>query len=281
MKGNLAARLMLPAILVSAAPATQPRVLRVAVIGGMNETGFWDALAKRFESATGIHVEAVVTGPKDGISSVFRQGGIDLITMHASDTMMNLVADGWAMDPQPWAKSDMIIVGPPDDPAHIKGMSDAAQALQKVATTKSAFVVHSSLGAQEVLRDLLSSNDVALDPQQATILFDDHQRRVLKIASEKRAYTLVGRIPFRSGKIPNDGLVVMVEGDARLRRPFVVAVADPQRFPDAHAKEARQLAAFLRDVQTQAWIGEFGKGKFDDSPLFFPVAKHPTTQTER
>jgi hypothetical protein len=145
----------------------------------MNDTGFWEALAHQFEEKTGIHVEAVATGPKDGISAVFKQGGIDLITMHASDTLMNLIADGYAMDPQPWARSDMILVGPSDDPAGIKGMTDAAAALRKIAQTKSSFVVHSSLGAQEVLRGLLESGDIQLDPEHTTILFDDRQRRVL------------------------------------------------------------------------------------------------------
>ena len=268
------------------APTTQPRTVRVAVIGGMNDTGFWESLAHQFEEKTGIHVEAVATGPKDGISAVFKQGGIDLITMHASDTLMNLIADGYAMDPQPWARSDMILVGPSDDPAGIKGMTDAAAALRKIAQTKSPFVVHSSLGAQEVLRGLLESGDIQLDPEHTTILFDDRQRRVLQIATEKKAYTLVGRIPFRRGKIPNGGMSVMVQGDERLRRPFVVAIADPARFADAHLDEARQLAAFLRDPQTQAWIGQFGKGRFDDSPLFFPIAQRvraapPTTQATR
>src|SRR5689334_3718745 len=80
-----------------AGPTTAPTV-RVAVIGGMNETGFWQAIAERFEKQSGIHVESLATGPKEGISKVFKQGGIDLITMHASDTIINLVADGWALD---------------------------------------------------------------------------------------------------------------------------------------------------------------------------------------
>ena len=36
--------------------------------------------------------------------------------MHASDTIVNLVADGYAVDPQPWLKNDLVIVGPRDDP---------------------------------------------------------------------------------------------------------------------------------------------------------------------
>src|SRR4051794_7935177 len=82
---------------LAAPPSTAPTV-RVAVIGGMNETGFWQAIAERFEKSSGIHVQTMATGPKDGISKVFKQGGIDLITMHASDTIINLCADGWAMD---------------------------------------------------------------------------------------------------------------------------------------------------------------------------------------
>jgi tungstate transport system substrate-binding protein len=245
--------------------------VRVAVIGGMNDTGFWDALSGRFEKASGIRVDLVASGPKDGISAVFKQGGVDLITMHASDEIINLVADGWAMDPQPWVRNDMVIVGPPDDPAGIKGTTDAAAALKKIAASKSAFVVHSSLGAQDVLRSILDAAEITLDPEHTTVLFDDKQRRVLKIAAEKKAYTLVGRIPFRSGKIPNDGLAVMTEGDPRLRRPFVVAVANLARVSGAHSAEARKLAAFLRTAETQAWIAEFGKGKFDERPLFFPV----------
>lgn len=261
------------------APTTQPRTVRVAVIGGMNDTGFWEALSRRFEESTGIRVETVSSGPKDGITSVFKQGGIDLITMHASDTIINLVADGWADDPQPWARNDMIIVGPAKDPAEIKGMTDAAAALKKIIDSRSPFVVHSSLGAQEVLRGVLDANDLALDPDHTTLLLDDRQRRVLHIAAEKSAYTLVGRIPFRSKKIPNDGLEVMVAGDARLFRPFVVAVANPAKVKDAHVLEARRLVEFLRNAETQKWIGEFGKGKFDDRSLFAPVEIHATHAT--
>ena len=255
------------------AASTQPsaQTVRVAVIGGMNETGFWDAIAQRFENETGIHVDTVATGPKDGISAVFKRGGVDLITMHSSDVMMNLCADGYAMDPQPWAKNDMVIVGPIADSAHIKGMTDAAAAMKKIVATKSRFIVHSSLGAQEVLEGILSASEIALDESVTKILLDDHQRRVLKIAQDEQAYTLIGRIPFLSGKIPSEEMAAMVAGDERLKRPFVVAVANPERVTGARVELARKLVAFLRSSANQEWIATFGKGKYDDHPLFFPV----------
>jgi tungstate transport system substrate-binding protein len=252
------------------APSTQPTI-RCAVIGGMFFTGFWQALAERYEKQAGVHVELVATGPKNDITKVFEQGKADLITMHASDTIVNLVADGYALDPQPWMRNDLIILGPPDDPAGIKGMTDAADALRQIAASKSPFVVHSSLGAQEVLLNILELNEITLDPDHTTVLFDDQQRRVLKVAADKHAYTLVGRVPFRIGRLPNAGLIQMVQGDPRLRRPFMVAVTNPRKFPGSHLAESRRFAAYLRSPETQQWIAGYGRGQLDDQPIFYPV----------
>lgn len=245
--------------------------IRVAVIGGMVFTGFWNALAERYQAQTGVRLELIAAGPKNDIVSIFKKGGVDVITMHSSDTMLNLVADGYTLDPQPWMRNDLVIVGPPEDPAGIKGMTDAAAALRKIAASKSPFVVHSSLGAQEVLLNLLELNQIQLDPGRTTVLFDDQQRSVLKVAGEKHAYTLVGRIPFRTGRLPNNGLILMVQGDERLRRPYLVAVTNPHWMPGAREADARRFAAWLRGPGTQSWIAEFGKGTLDGGPMFFPI----------
>jgi tungstate transport system substrate-binding protein len=253
-----------------AGPQPQTTV-RVAVIGGMVDTKFFQAIGRRFEQATGHRVEIVASGPKRVIAEAFTAGQADLITMHASDTIINLVADGYAVDPQPWLKNDLILVGPPSDPAGIKGLTDAAEALKKIKASGSTFVVHASLGAQEVLRDVMADGNVTLDLDRTEVLFTDKARQVLQIAAGKSAYTLVGRIPFLDGKLANEGLVVMVRGDPRLRRPYVVTVANPARFPKAHVEAARQLARFLRDPRTQQWIAQYGRGQLDEQSLFFPV----------
>jgi hypothetical protein len=46
-----------------------------------------------------------------------RRGEAGLITMHASETIINLVADGVAEIPQPWARNDLLWAGRPSDPA--------------------------------------------------------------------------------------------------------------------------------------------------------------------
>jgi tungstate transport system substrate-binding protein len=249
-------------------------IVRCAVVGGLNESDFWPQLMDRFERATGLKAEIAVTGPKHVISDAIKNGQADLIVMHSSDTIINLVADGYGDNPQPWAKNDYVIVGPANDPAHIDGEKDAVVALGKIIRSKSKLLLHASHGAGELLGDLLAAGELELDSENTISLPGDRHRQMLQRAAALNAYTLVGRIPFLSGKLETSQLRIMVQGDERLRRPYLVVVAT------AHATEpslaaARRLAAFLREPATQEFIAAFGKGKYDDRPLFFPIKTTP------
>ncbi|MFI5378875.1 MAG: substrate-binding domain-containing protein [Tepidisphaerales bacterium] len=254
-------------------------VVRCAVIGGMTDTQMFVELGRRFHADTGLSIEIVATGPKDTVAAALRAGEADLVTMHSSDTMVNLVADGYALDPQPWVKNDQIIVGHKDDPAGIRGMTDAVAALRKIASARAPFVVHSSLGSQEVLRDVCHAGGVDLAQEQLIYSSEQRKTAVLQLTDQKRGYTLVGRIPFLDGKLFGPGLVIMVQGDERLRRPYLAAVANPRRFPATRMDAARALAAYLRSPATQQWLLHYGEGKLDNRPLFFPVDIGPVGTT--
>jgi tungstate transport system substrate-binding protein len=266
----LMAAMVFAACRSEAPQASAPQEIRCAIIGGMVETGFWPELSARFESLTGHRVKVVSVGPKPVIIDAFRKGGVDLIAVHASDAMINLVADGLAADPQPWARNDFLIVGPAADPAKIRGSRDALEAVRAILAARAPFVVQASLGADGVLHDLLEEGKLTM-PAEAMVPFGgSDQRAMLAKAKQAGAYTLVGRIPFLNGKIPHQGLESMVQGDPRLRRPYLVAAATGAA-DDRRLAAARELAAFLRTPATQEWIAAFGKGRYDADALFFPV----------
>src|SRR5262245_15248168 len=93
-----------------AAPTTQAGLVRVAALGALQDGRFWDAMVQRFEQTTGIHVEAASTGNKDHMPDLFREGKCDVIVLPAGDAIVNLVADGYAIDDQPWMKTDLVLV---------------------------------------------------------------------------------------------------------------------------------------------------------------------------
>lgn len=250
------------------------QIVRCAAVGGLNEIDFWPQLADRFQRATGHRLEFVAVGPKHVIVEAFKSGEADVILMHSSDAMINLVADGFGENSQPWAKNDFVIVGPASDPAKIKGEKDAVAALARIIETKTKFLLHASSGVNELVSDLLTAGELELAPEATISLQGDRHRMMLKKAAEEQAYTLVGRIPFLSGKLETGGLEIMVQGDERLRRPFLVVTSTKrggEASDAARVAAARRFAAFLRERETQAFIAEFGKGRYDERALLFPV----------
>lgn len=254
------------AIACSSRSEVKPQqTVKVAIIGGMIETSLWPELAARFQQETGHVIELAATGPKPVVVSAFRRGGIDLIAVHACDAMINLVADGLAVDPQPWARNDLVIMGPTEDPAGIRGMTDGIAALKKIIATRSRLLVHASMGADGVLHDLQEEGKLVFDDDQLGLFNGENQRAVIEEAAAAKAYTIVGRIPVLTGKLKAAGMELMVKGDPRMRRPYLVETSP-------HANDAtRELARWLRSKPTQDFIATFGVNKYDALPLFYPV----------
>lgn len=53
------------------APRPAAQTIKVAVIGGMVETGFWQAIVERYQAARGHRIEVVASGPKPVVIDAF------------------------------------------------------------------------------------------------------------------------------------------------------------------------------------------------------------------
>ena len=256
-------------------PAAEPqpnnRVVRCAVIGGMTMTGLWPEIVKMFEAETGYHCELAATGPRPEISEVFRAGKADLITMHSGDITTDLVADGFGINMRPWTRNELSIVGPTNDPAGIRGMTNGAAALRRIAETRSRFVDFQGIGSRELAHNIW--RDAGIEPKGDWVLKDETVSKfdILQFARTNNAYVIVGYIPARLGKMNAAGMEILVRGDPAMRRPFVVMEANPKRFPKANHAGARALADFLLSPKVQNFLAEFGQKTTGRGPLFHPV----------
>jgi tungstate transport system substrate-binding protein len=253
------------------AVAQTNRVVRCAVIGGMTMTGLWPEVVKMFEAETGYHCQLAATGPRPEIAEVFRAGKADLLTMHSGDITTDLVADGYGINMRPWTRNELSIVGPTDDPAHIRGMTNGAAALRKIATAKARFVDFQGVGSRELAHNLWQAAGV--EPKGDWVLKDDTVSKfdILQFARTNDAYVVVGYIPARLGKMNPAGIEILVQGDLAMRRPFIVMEANPKKFPDANFAGARALSDFLLSRRVQDFLAEFGQKTTGRGPLFHPV----------
>lgn len=92
---------------------------------------------------------------------------------------------------------------------------------------------------------------------------------VLRIASEKRAYTLTDRGTFLTQRKGLD-LTILSEGDPLLQNQYSVIVVGSERHPHVHAEAAQRFTEFLLSPKVQKLIGEYGVERYGQ-PLFFPV----------
>lgn len=235
-------------------------------------TGLWPEIVKQFETKTGYHVETVVTGPRPELDKAMREGKVDLLTMHSGDITTDLVADGFGMNMRPWTRNELCIVGPPDDPAHIRGMTNGAAALRKIAEAKAKFVDFQGIGSRELVHNLWRL--AGLDPKGAWVIRDDTVSKwdILQFARTNNAYVVVGYIPARMQKMNAAGMEILVKNDPVMRRPYIVMETNPAKVAGANASGARALSDFLLSPTVQKFLLEFGTRTNGPGPLFFPVA---------
>lgn len=249
-----------------------PKPVRAAVIGGMTMTSLWSEIQERFESETGIPIEVIVTGEKPALANAMREGKVDFLTMHSSDTTTNLVADGWARDLRPWAKNDLVIIGPADDPAGISGLGDGVEAVRKIAHTQSSWLDFLSNGPRETAHTLFSKAGVPMIGPWVLKYEHTETRSILHYVASRNAYMIVGRMPILFHKMdPDPNVRILVEGDPNMRRPYMAMVANPDRFPSANLEGATKLSDFLLSDRIQNFLASYDGGIGDGVPIFIPV----------
>lgn len=101
---------------------------------GPIDSGIVDVLENEFEKETGIRARHVGAGTGAALK-IAEKGNVDLVMVHAKSLEEKFVKDGFGTDRIDLMFNDFVIVGPPADPAGIRGMKQATEALKKIAQT--------------------------------------------------------------------------------------------------------------------------------------------------
>ncbi|HRO25458.1 MAG TPA: substrate-binding domain-containing protein, partial [Promineifilum sp.] len=123
--------LLLLAVAVGCGPK-EPEVLRLATTTSTADSGLLDAILPAFEKANNARVDVVAVGTGQAIE-LGEAGDADVILVHARAREDAFVAEGHGTQRYDVMYNDFVIVGPPDDPAGVAGMSSAAEALAAIA----------------------------------------------------------------------------------------------------------------------------------------------------
>jgi len=233
------------------------------------DSGLLDVLLPAFTAKTGYNVQLVAVGSGQALK-IGEQGNADVILLHSPAAEKEFVAKGLGIDRRLVMHNDFVIVGPPSDPAGIRG-ENPVEALKRVFTSHTTFVSRGDDSGTRV-KELALWKNAGIDPagQDWYLETGQGQGATLSIASEKGAYALTDRGTFLAYK-SNVDLEILVEGDPFLLNVYHVITVNPEKWPNVNLEGARAFADFITSSDGQDIIAGFGVERYGQ-PLFFPDA---------
>lgn len=259
--------LLLSACSAQGGPASGKGDLILATTTSTQDSGLLDVLVPLFEKRTGYRVKTIAVGSGAALS-LGERGEADVLLVHSPAAEKRLIQSGAATDRKLVMHNDFVLVGPPSDPAGIRGVGSAAAALRKIAGVGLPFL---SRGDQSGTHAKELSLWAAAGVKPGGAWYQESgsgMGQTLNIASEKSGYSLTDRATYLALR-KNLALEVLLEGDGPLLNPYHVMQVNVQRFAKVNADGARTFAQFLLSAEGQAAIGAFGVEKYG-VPLFFP-----------
>ena len=261
-------------LLVVGAPAAgaQRSAVILATTSSTQDSGLLDVLVPRFEKKTGYTVKTIAVGTGQSLALGDR-GEADVVLVHAPKLELEYLAKGNLTNRRLVMHNDFILVGPPTDPAGIKGVSKAAEALKRIAERGARFVSRGdNSGTHNTERSLWKVAGIV--PKGSWYIESGQgMGATLTIASEKGAYTLADRATYLAFQ-KRIQLAILLEGDAPLLNIYHVMQVNPARHRKVNAARGKALADFLVSPEAQEVIRTFGVEKYGQ-PLFFPDAGKP------
>ena len=248
------------------------RSVILATTTSTQDSGLLDVLVPRFEKETGIEVKVIAVGTGAALRMGAR-GDADVVLVHAPAAERSYVQAGDLVDGRGVMHNDFVIVGPAEDPAGIRRLTSVADVMRAIAS-RGIFVSRGDDSGTHTT-ELALWAAAGTDPRSLSRREETGQGMgaTLNVADQKRAYTLTDRGTYLSLR-RRLGLVILFQGDERLRNVYHVYAVNPARHPRLNHAEARAFIAFLVSGPVQRAIGAFRRDEYGES-LFLPDALPP------
>jgi tungstate transport system substrate-binding protein len=256
------------AILPVSAEAQRPPVI-LSTTTSTQDSGLLDVVVPLFERQTGYTVKTIAIGTGQALALAGR-GEADVVLAHAPALEKKYIADGKMLNRRLVMYNDFVIIGPAEDPAKIKGMTKAADAMKAIAATGSRFVSRGdNSGTHNLEKELWKLAGV--EPQTGWYIESGQgMGATLGIADDRKAYSLTDRGTYLAFQ-KRVRLPILLEKDRPLLNLYSVMEVNPANGPKVNTAGGKAFADFMVSADVQKVIKTFGVDKYGQ-PLFVPVA---------
>lgn len=269
---------MLPIIIScdssTASPLAPQSRLRVATTTSLYDTGLWSYLEPMFEEEYEVELDVISAGTGAALE-YGRRGDVDVITVHSKIREEEFIGEGYGIKRIPFAYNYFLVVGPPDDPAGIQGMTPQDAFMELFETGTSSFISRGDDSGthtkEKSIWEVSGYNyESVRNVGQWYIEGGRGMGPTLLMASEKQGYTLTDMGTFLSYK-GQISLVPIVDRGGILLNVYSVIVCNPDSNPNVAAEMGNNMVQFLISADIQELIGNYGVEVYE-MQLFIPCA---------
>jgi tungstate transport system substrate-binding protein len=246
--------------------------IKMASTTSTQNSGLFDYLLPIFEKKTGIKIDVVAVGTGASIE-IGKRGDADVVFVHAKEQELKAVEEGFFVNRHDVMYNDFVVIGPPADPANVKGVKSAADALKAIAGSGTFFVSRGDKSGTHT-KELTLWKKIGIEPagQKWYLEVGQGMEKTQRVADEKKAYTLTDRGTWLATKDKDKlDLVIVLEGDPVLFNQYGVMAVNPEKHKHVRYKEAMEFVHWIISKEGQAVVAAF-KDK-NGNPLFIPNAK--------
>ena len=267
-------RLLSLLVAMAALPAAaQERFITLASTTSTEQSGLFAHLLPIFRTATGIEVRVVAVGTGQALA-IGERGDADALLVHDREGEQTFVAAGHGIDRRDVMYNDFLIVGPEGDPARIRGMRDAREALRAISAANAPFVSRGDDSGTHRL-ELRLWRSAGREARTAPPWYRElgaGMGPTLNTAAGLDAYTITDRATWANFK-NRQKLTILVEGDAALFNPYSSILVNPAKGPHIRAADAKLWHEWLTSPAGLSAVSSFRIG---GEQLFYPLTPKGT-----
>lgn len=240
------------------------------------DSGLLNFLLPKFKEDTGIEVKVIAVGTGQALQ-MGKDGEADILLVHAKESELEFVEEGYGIERKDVMYNDFILVGPKEDPLGLKDKSpdNILEGLKVIEGEKFTFVSRGDdSGTHKKELNIWKSADIK--PEGDWYLeVGQGMGDVLKITNEKQGYTITDRATYLSMKDDLD-LDIIIEGDENLFNQYGIIPVNPEVLGDKanqiNQEDAKEFMNWIVSEKGQSLIKEFGIEEYGQ-PLFIPNAQ--------
>jgi tungstate transport system substrate-binding protein len=266
----------------TAAPASSPAAARpklsnptllLATTTSTQDSGLLDVLIPLFEQQTGYQVKTQAVGSGQALA-LGTMGEADVLLVHSPAAELDFMAKDQGVNRRLVMHNDFIIVGDAGDPAHIKGMTSALDALKAIAAAKAPFISRGDNSGTNAL-ELQLWKQAGIDPKGQSWYSETGQGMgaTLTVTAEKKAYTISDRATYLA-TLKQTQLPLLLEKDPVLLNIYHVIQVNPANHKGLNVEGAQAFSYFMVAPETQKVIAAFGVDKYGQQLFIADAGKN-------